>query len=326
MRHHTATHLLHAALRELLGEHVHQKGSLVAPDRLRFDYTHFEGPGREQLAAIEARVNEWVLDNREVSWSIMPLDRARALGAMALFGEKYGAEVRVVTVAGDEGGPAVSRELCGGTHVARTGDIGAFVLVAESAIASGVRRIEALCGAEGLAHLRAQGELLQRAAGLLQSNPATLPEQIEKLKGELERLRRAAAEAQRGGLEAEMGTLAERAVAGANGRWVVAELDTAADPGAVRDAADQLRAKLKRGAALLAVSAGGKLTFIAAVTDDLVAENRLRADELVRAVAQVAGGSGGGKPHLALAGAKDPGKRAAALAAARRRLGEALGG
>jgi len=326
MRHHTATHLLHAALRELLGEHVHQKGSLVAPDRLRFDYTHFEGPGREQLAAIEARVNEWVLDNREVSWSIMPLDRARALGAMALFGEKYGAEVRVVTVAGDEGGPAVSRELCGGTHVARTGDIGAFVLVAESAIASGVRRIEALCGAEGLAHLRAQGELLQRAAGLLQSSPAALPEQIEKLKGELERLRRAAAEAQRGGLEAEMGTLAERAVAGANGRWVVAELDTAADPGAVRDAADQLRAKLKRGAALLAVSAGGKLTFIAAVTDDLVAENRLRADELVRAVAQVAGGSGGGKPHLALAGAKDPGKRAEALAEARRRLGEALGG
>ena len=325
MRHHTATHLLHAALRGVLGEHVHQKGSLVAPDRLRFDYTHFEAPAREQLAAIERLVNGWVLDNREVGWQILPLEQAKALGAMALFGEKYGAEVRVVTVAGDPGGPAVSRELCGGTHVSRTGDIGAFVLVADTAIASGVRRIEALCGHEALGWLRGQTDALQRAAAILQSSVTAVPEQIEKLKRELERLHKEVGVAQRGGLETEMAALAQGAVAGAGGRWVVAEIGSGADAGAVRDAADKLRQSLGRGAAVLALTGGDKLTFIAAVTDDLVAEQKLRADDLVRAVAKVTGGSGGGKPHLALAGARDPGKLADALAEARRLLQEALG-
>ncbi|TMQ72055.1 MAG: alanine--tRNA ligase [Candidatus Eisenbacteria bacterium] len=146
-RHHTATHLLHAALRSTLGTHVRQAGSLVAPDRLRFDYTHFEAARPEQLAAIERMVTEWVLRNVPVSWEILPLEKAKGMGAMALFGEKYGAEVRVVTVPGvDEAGIPTSRELCGGTHVSRTGDLGAFVLVSDTAIASGVRRVEALCG------------------------------------------------------------------------------------------------------------------------------------------------------------------------------------
>jgi alanyl-tRNA synthetase len=325
MRHHTATHLLHAALRQVLGDHVHQKGSLVAPDRLRFDYTHFEAPPREALAAIEALVNGWVLEDREVTTEVLPLERAKALGAMALFGEKYGAEVRVVTVAGAQGGPVVSRELCGGTHVSRTGEIGAFVLVSDSAIASGVRRIEALCGLEALGWLRGQTEALQRAAALLQSSPTSVPEQIEKLKGEIERLRKDVGAAQRGGLEAELAELARGAIAGSGGHWLVAEVQSAADPGAVRDAADKLRQSLGRGALVLAVAGGGKLTFLAAVTDDLVAEGKMKADDLVRAVARVAGGSGGGKPHLALAGAKDPGKLADALAEARRLLGEALG-
>ena len=325
MRHHTATHLLHAALRQVLGDHVHQKGSLVAPDRLRFDYTHFEAPAREPLAAVEGLVNDWILHNREVGTQVLPLEQARALGAMALFGEKYGAEVRVVTVPGEAGGPVVSRELCGGTHVSRTGDIGAFVLVSDSAIASGVRRIEALCGREALGWLRGQTEALHRAAAMLKSSAGAVPEQIEKLKGELEQLRKEVGAAQRGGLEAEMAELARGAIAGSGGHWVVAEIQSAADAGAVRDAADKLRQSLGRGALVLAVTGAGKLTFLAAVTDDLVAEGKMRADELVRAIAKLTGGSGGGKPHLALAGAKDPGKLADALAEARRLLGEALG-
>ncbi len=324
LRHHTATHLLHAALRATLGEHVRQAGSLVAPDRLRFDYTHFEAPAREQLQRIEDLVNGWILANREVSWEILPLERARALGAMALFGEKYGAEVRMVTVAGEPGGPPVSRELCGGTHVARTGDIGMFVLVSDAAIASGVRRIEALCGNQALAWVRRQLDALQRAAAALQSSAGAVPEQVEKLKAEVERLRRELGAAHRGGLESELAGLAARAIAAPGGRWLVAEIESEADAGAVRDAADSLRRALQSGAAVLAVRGGGKLSVVATVTDDLVAAGKLRADELVRAVAKVAGGSGGGRPHLALAGVREPEKLAAALAEARRLLEEAL--
>ena len=327
LRHHTATHLLHAALRSTLGEHVRQAGSLVAPDRLRFDYTHFEAPAREQLEAIVRRVNDWVLANREVSWRVLPIAEAKAQGAMALFGEKYGAEVRMVTVDGvPELGIEPSRELCGGTHVSRTGDIGAFVVVSDGAIASGVRRIEALCGHEALRHFAAEHETLARAAGLVQSAAAALPDQIEKLRAELERLKKAAAEAQKGGLEDEMTKLAERAEVAPGGRWIVAEIQSSAETNAVRDAADKLRGALKRGAAVLAIRAEGKLAFLAAVTDDLVAEKKLNASDLVKKVAQVAGGSGGGKPHLALAGAKEPDKLEAALAEARRLLAEALAG
>lgn len=326
MRHHTATHLLHAALRHVLGTHVHQAGSLVAPDRLRFDYAHFEPPSREKLAAIEDLVNEWVLRNADVKWEVLPLQRAKEMGAMALFGEKYGAEVRMVSVLGvPEAGIPPSRELCGGTHVTRTGEIGAFVVVSEGAIASGVRRIEALCGHEARFWLKAQGEVLARAAQSLQASPAAVPEQVEKLKAELAGLRKSQAEQRRGGLAEEMARLASGAESGADGRWVVATIQSEAEPDAVRDAADRLRGALGRGAAVLAIRNGDKLAFLAAVTDDLVAEKKLRADELVRAVAKVAGGSGGGKPHLALAGAKDPAKLDEALDEARRLLREKLG-
>jgi len=299
----------------------------VAPERLRFDYTHFEAPSPEQLAGIERLVMEWILRNREVSWEVMPIDEARSLGAMALFGEKYGARVRVVTAAGvEEAGIPTSRELCGGTHVRRTGDIGAFTLVSDTAIASGVRRVEALCGHEAVRWLKAQSETLNRVAGLFQVRPEAVPEQVEKLRGEVERLRKAQAEAQRGGLAAEMERLAAGATVAPGGRWLVAELDAAGDMDAVRDAADGLRAALRRGAAVLAVRSGAKLTFLAAVTDDLVAAKKLRADELVRRVARVTGGSGGGKPHLALAGGKDAAKLGEALEVARQALAEALAG
>ncbi len=324
-RHHTATHLLHAALRHTLGTHVRQAGSLVAPDRLRFDYTHFEATKHEELAAIERRVVEWTLANRDVKWQVMPIAEAKQLGAMALFGEKYGAEVRMVTVDGEPAlGIEPSRELCGGTHVARTGDIGAFVLVADSAIAAGVRRIEALCGVEALAWLRVQQETLARAAHLLQSSPHAVPEQIEKLRAEIAALKKSQAEAARGGLEAEFERLAAQATAAGKGRWIVAEIASEADANAVREAADRLRGSLKSGAAVLSLKSGDKLTFVAAVTDDLVASKALNASDLVKKVATVAGGSGGGKPHLALAGGKDPSKLGDALAEARRLLAEAL--
>jgi alanyl-tRNA synthetase len=324
-RHHTATHLLHAALRAVLGEHVRQAGSLVAPDRLRFDYQHFEAPSAGQLARIEERVNEWVLADCEVRWEVMTIAQAQSLGAMMLFGEKYGAEVRLVTTAGvPERGLEPSRELCGGTHVSRTGEIGAFWLVSDSAIASGVRRIEALCGHEALRFAREQAETLQRVAGLLQTSPADLAEQVDKLKDEVEKLRKAQAEMQKGGLEAEMEKLVKDATAAPGGRWVVAEVHSEADANAVREAADRLRGQLGRGAAVLALQGGGKLTFLAAVTDDLVKEKKLSAADLVKLVAQVTGGSGGGKPHLALAGGKDAAKLEAALEEARRLLALAL--
>jgi alanyl-tRNA synthetase len=326
-RHHTATHLLHAALRKVLGTHVHQAGSLVAPDRLRFDYAHFESPSDEQLAQIEARVNTWVLANRDVSTKVMPIDEAKSMGAMALFGEKYGAEVRMVTVDGVEtAGIEPSRELCGGTHVKHTGEIGAFTLVGESAIASGVRRVEALCGTEALAWLRERSELLRAAEQVLQTAPAQVPAQIDKLKAEIAALRKSQSEQSKQGLEAEFAKFADTATVAPRGRWVVAELASGADANAARDAADRLRGALKTGAAVLAIQNEGKLTFLAAVTDDLVAAKTLNASDLVKKVAQVTGGSGGGKPHLALAGGKDAGKLAAALDEARRLLAEALGG
>ncbi len=324
-RHHTATHLLHAALRTVLGEHVHQAGSLVAPDRLRFDYSHFEPPSSLQATMVEERVNDWVLANVDVSWRELPLAEARAQGAMALFGEKYGERVRVVTVEGvPDADIEPSRELCGGTHVRRTGDIGLFVLTEETAVASGVRRIEALCGPAARAWLLDSRGKLASIMDALQSPADKVLESVVRLKDELNTLKKASAQASKQGLEAEFARLGAAATQAPGGRWIVAKLTSGGDPNTVRDAADKLRGSLGRGAAVLAIESDGKLTFLAAVTDDLVAERKLRADELVRAVAKLAGGSGGGKPHLALAGAKDPSQLDAALAEARRLLQQAF--
>jgi alanyl-tRNA synthetase len=231
----------------------------------------------------------------------------------------------VVTVEGVPGTDiAPSRELCGGTHVRRTGEIGAFVITEESAVASGVRRIEALCGPAALAWFRESGAALAGVMEALQVPRGQVVEGVAKLKDELASLRKAAAQASKQGLEAEFAQLAADATTAPGGRWTVARLRSAGDTNAVREAADRLRGALGRGAAVLAIEADGKLTLLAAVTDDLVAEKKLRADDLVRAVAKIAGGSGGGKPHLALAGAKDPAKLDDALAEARRLLAEAL--
>ena len=319
MRHHTATHLLHEALRAVLGEHVRQAGSLVSPERLRFDYTHFEAPSPEQLAGIEERVNDWTLADRPVDWAVMPIERAKSLGAMMLFGEKYGAEVRLVSTEGvPEQGIAGSRELCGGTHVSRTGEIGAFWLLSDSAIASGVRRIEAVCGHEALRHARSQAALLQRAAGLLQTAPRTCPGSSRSCAREVERLRREQAEARRGGLEAEMETLAAGATRAPGGRWAVAEVrlggrhERGARGGrqAARPAGSGARGAGVCRAAAGSPSCGGDRRSGAGEE----AQCR-RAGEPGGAVT---GGKGGGKPHLALAGGKDTAKLEAALDEARR--------
>ena len=324
-RHHTATHLLHAALRTVLGDHVHQAGSLVAPDRLRFDYSHFESPTPLQSALIEQRVNDWALANVPVSSREMPIAEAKSQGAMALFGEKYGERVRMVTVDGvPEHGIEPSRELCGGTHVRRTGDIGLFVVTAETAVASGVRRIEALCGPEARTRLLDARGTLAGVMEALQSPIDKVLENIQKLQAELAVLKKASAQASKLGLEVEFATLAAGATQAPGGRWVVAKLSSAGEPNALREAADKLRGALGRGAAVLALEHDGKLTFLAAVTDDLVAEKKLRADELVRKVATITGGSGGGKPHLALAGGRDVDKLEQALTEARRLVAEAL--
>jgi alanyl-tRNA synthetase len=324
-RHHTATHLLHAALRTVLGDHVHQAGSLVSPERLRFDYSHFESPSALQLAAIAQRVNDWVLADREVSWRELPIAEAKAAGAMALFGEKYGERVRMVTVDGvADRDIAPSLELCGGTHVRRTGEIGLVVVTEESAVASGVRRLEALCGEEARTWLLDAQGTLDMMLGVLGVPRDKAIETLVKLREEVAALKKMQAQASAQGLEAEFQRLAASAVVGTHGKWVVAKLESAADANAVRDAADKLRGALGRGAAVLAIQQDAKLTFLACVSDDLVAEKKLRADELVRSVARVTGGSGGGKPHLSLAGGRDHEKLEDALQLARQLLQEAM--
>ena len=206
----------------------------------------------------------------------------------------------------------------------RTGDIGLFVVTEESAVASGVRRIEALAGPVARSFLLDARSTIDALAQVMQAPAGQLLENVAKLKDELGALKKAAAQANKQGLEAEFAQLAATATAAPGGRWLVAKLASGGDTNAVREAADKLRGALGRGAAVLALEADGKLTFLAAVSDDLVAEKKLRADELVRAVAKVAGGSGGGKPHLALAGAKEPDKLDAALAEAKRLLTEAF--
>ncbi len=304
-RNHSATHLLHAALREILGEHVTQKGSLVEPERLRFDFSHFEPVTPEQLAQIEARVNEQIRANRPVETEIMDMEAALARGAMALFGEKYDAQVRVLSM-GD-----FSIELCGGTHVRRTGDIGLFKIVNETGVAAGVRRIEAVTGEAALDWLEAGERALRHVAGLLKASredvadkAAALLERNRQLEKELEQLK--------GKLASAQGSdLADRAEEIDGVRVLAARLD-GADNRTLRDTLDQLKNKLGSAAVVLAAVNGDKVALVAGVTPDQT--GRLRAGELVNAVAQQVGGKGGGRPDMAQAGGKDPAKLDAALA------------
>ncbi|HVH02191.1 MAG TPA: alanine--tRNA ligase [Amaricoccus sp.] len=318
---HSATHLLHEALRRALGDHVAQRGSLVAPDRLRFDFAHPRAMSPEELAAVEAEVNAYVRQNTPVETRIMTPDAAGGLGARALFGEKYGDEVRVVSMGARPGsgigaaGDAYSLELCGGTHVRRTGDIGAFKLVAEGATSSGVRRVEALTGAGALAHVAAEEAALARAAALLHARAEELPDRIRALlderraqAGEIAELRRrlalAGGTAEATGPETVAGIpfLAQR-LSGVSGKDL-------------RSLIDEHKARLKSGVILLVADTGDRAAVAAGVTDDLTA--RVSAIDLVRVAAEALGGKGGGgRPDMAQAGGADPARAPQAIAAAR---------
>ncbi|HWF39436.1 MAG TPA: alanine--tRNA ligase [Candidatus Acidoferrales bacterium] len=304
MRHHTATHLMHAALRNILGTHVKQAGSLVAPDRLRFDFSHFAAVDASELAEIEQQVNEEILRNLEISTDITNIDDALASGALAFFGDKYPeANVRVVTVA-DSAAPRgfYSKELCGGTHVHRTGEIGVFKIVSEQSAAAGVRRIEAISGDRALAEYQRALSTLKTAAGLLNTAEdgiaAAIERQIEQVKSlerQLEGLKRKAA-----GSQAQSLTDQVRDVKGVK---VLAAKVENVDRDALRQMVDTLRQKLGSGVVVLASADEGKVSLITGVTKDLVP--KIHAGKIVQELAKLVGGSGGGRPDLAEAGGKD---------------------
>ncbi|GAA5175246.1 alanine--tRNA ligase [Modicisalibacter zincidurans] len=307
MRNHSATHLLHKALRQVLGEHVQQKGSLVTAERLRFDFSHFEAMSAEQLAEVEAIVNRQVLANADTRIQQMTLDEAKAKGAAALFEAKYSDNVRVLTIGADD----FSIELCGGTHVARSGDIGAFHVLTETGIAAGVRRIEAVTGEGALGYFREQEARVTRLAERVKAKPEQLEERVElllernrTLEKELERLKAKLASAASSDMLGEA-----REVAGVR---VLARQVEGVSGKELRGLMDQLKNKLGSGVLVLGVADGGKVSLIAGVTDDLT--GRVRAGELVNHVAAQVGGKGGGRADMAQAGGSDAAALPQALA------------
>ena len=304
MRNHSVTHLMHKALREVLGEHVQQKGSLVDSEKTRFDFVQPSPMTAAQIREVEARVNAEILANTATQARVMPIEEAQKTGAMMLFGEKYGDEVRVLDIGS-------SRELCGGTHVARTGDIGAFKILLETGVAAGIRRVEATTGTGVLAYLGETEKNLGAIAQLVKATPldaaervAQLMEHSRALEKELDRLKSKLASSQ--GDE-----LVQQATDVGGVRVLAAQLD-GVDAKGLRETADKLRDKLKSCALVLGTVADGKVSLIAAVTPDVT--GKIKAGELVNFVATQVGGKGGGKPDLAMAGGSEPGQLAAALA------------
>jgi alanyl-tRNA synthetase len=307
MRHHSVTHIMHKALRETLGAHVQQKGSLVDADKTRFDFAHNAPMTNAEIAKVEAIVNAEILKNEPTSAKVMALDAAQKTGAMMLFGEKYGDEVRVLEIGS-------SKELCGGTHVARTGDIGLFKIVSEGGVAAGVRRVEAVAGSVAFDYVQGMEKQLQSAAALLKAQPQEVEAKVSAL---LENIK---------ALEKQLGTLKSKVAASqgddllnqavdVNGVKVLAAKLEGVDAKGLRDTMDQVKNKLKSGVIVLAVVEGDKVQIAAGVTPDLIA--KYKAGELVNHVAQQVGGKGGGKPDMAMAGGTDASQLASALASVR---------
>jgi alanyl-tRNA synthetase len=295
MRNHSATHLMHKALREVLGGHVQQKGSLVTPERTRFDFAHHAPVTDAQIAQVEALVNDEILANAATTARVLPIDEAQKLGAMMLFGEKYGDEVRVLDIGS-------SRELCGGTHVQRTGDIGLFKIVAETGIAAGVRRVEAVTGDNALAYLQQLEATVGGLAGKLKVTPAEVGGRVDGLLDQVRALEKEIT-ALKGRLASAQGDELLAQAVDVKGLKVLAARLDGADANTLRTTMDQLKNKLKSAAIVLAAVDGGKVQLAAGVTADACA--KVKAGELVNFVAGQVGGKGGGKPDLAMAGGTD---------------------
>jgi len=302
---HSATHLMNAALRNVLGSHVLQKGSLVAADRLRFDFSHNSPVSAAELKQIEEQVNAEILSNSGVDKEVMGIEAAREKGALALFGEKYGDEVRVVSMGGD-----YSIEFCGGCHVDRTGDIGLFKITSESGISAGVRRIEAVTGHGALALVEKEESILRDTAALLKSGTDEI---LDKLTGLISQNK--ALEKQLEQMKSKMAAsagddLSASAVELAGSKVLVAKLE-GFNPKSLRDTMDQLKNKLGTSVIVLGSAGDGKVNLVAGVSKDLT--DRVKAGELVNMVAQQVGGKGGGRPDMAMAGGSEPEKLPAAL-------------
>ncbi|MFO1404288.1 MAG: alanine--tRNA ligase [Azonexus sp.] len=304
MRNHSATHLLHKALREVLGDHVQQKGSQVDPDKTRFDFVHNQPLTDEEIRKVETLVNAEVLANAATECRVLPIAEAQKLGAMMLFGEKYGDSVRVLDIGS-------SRELCGGTHVVRTGDIGFFKVVAEAGVAAGVRRVEAVTGDNALALVQQQDAALACAAAAFKAPVSEVPAKIAQVLDNVRALEKELARLKSRLAASQGDDLASQAV-DVKGAKVLAALLEGADVTALRETMDKLKDKLKSAAVVLSSVADGKVTLIAGVTADLT--GKVKAGELVNMVAQQVGGKGGGRPDMAQAGGTQPEKLAGALA------------
>lgn len=302
---HSATHLMNSALREVLGEHVLQKGSLVDAKRLRFDFSHSAAVSEAELKQIENVVNAQILGNQAVSKEVMPIEEARKKGALALFGEKYGDEVRVVTMGGD-----YSVEFCGGTHVGRTGDIGLFKIISESGISAGVRRIEAVTGNGALALIDQEQQTLKQLCEIVKSKPEELATKVQQLADNNRSLEKQLEQLKSKMASSAGSDLASQAVEVNGVNVLVANLEDF-NPKALRDTVDQLKNKLGSSVVLLAGTAGGKVNLVAGVSKDLT--GRVKAGDLVNMVAQQVGGKGGGRPDMAMAGGTEPAALPAAL-------------
>jgi len=295
MRNHSATHLMHKALREVLGSHVQQKGSLVDREKTRFDFAHHAPLSDEEIRRVETIVNAEILENAPTNARVMPMDEAQKLGAMMLFGEKYGESVRVLDIGS-------SRELCGGTHVARTGDIGLFKITYEGGVAAGIRRVEAVTGKGALEYVQSRDALLEGAAAALKAPVAEIASRIAQMQAEARATERELARIKARAAASAGDDLAGDAV-DVNGAKIVAATIDGADARALRETMDKLKDKLKSAAIVLSSIADGKVTLIAGVTSDLTA--RVKAGELVNHVAQQVGGKGGGRADMAQAGGTD---------------------
>jgi alanyl-tRNA synthetase len=324
---HTATHLLHAALRRHLGDHVRQAGSYVGPDKLRFDFTHGGGLSADELRAIEDDVNAWIVQSHPVRALETTLDEAKALGAMALFDEKYGEFVRMVEVGGVGGGgwdPLVSRELCGGTHVRSTAEIGLFRLLNETSSAANVRRIEAITGPAAVDYMRDHDRRLQDAAGVLRVPPERVADSVRELRDHVRELERAAKAGGNGSAAVDVDQLAAQAAETAGAKILTAAV-TVADGDALLKLADRLKAKLGDAAIVLGRAGDGRVDLVASVAPSLVGRG-VKAGEIIKLAAAEVGGGGGGRDTMARAGGRDPERLDDAISAAQRAIESALAG